>query len=118
MQEESVKNRLQLSIFSYYLKTQKLEDDKKIETLNNAIKVLTSHEIKLKEITIPSMSEKHKLHFAFCFASPLVISGKKRHSEIAKNIYKLMPALNFEKEYFKIKDSMESAKVKLRMTKR
>ena len=35
-----------------------------------------------------------------------------------KKIYKLMPSLNFEKEYFKIKDNMMSAKVKLRMTKR
>ena len=118
MHDEITKNRLQVSILQYYLKTQKLEDEQKIETVNNAIKVLTSHERKLREISQVSQSEKHKLHFAFLFASPLVISGKGRRGQAYKNVYKLMPPLNFQKEYCKIKESIENAKVKLRLTKR
>ena len=52
LKEEMLKTRLQLSILSFYLKRQKLEDDKKILTLNNSIEILKSHELKLNEISM------------------------------------------------------------------
>ena len=47
--------------------------------------------------------EKKQLHFAFLFASPLVLSST--------NKFILMEPLNYMKEFSKIKDSVAQAQV-------
>ena len=83
LKNEMLKNRVQLHVLSYYLKQQKLEEDMKAKNLNRAIKVIAEHEVKLMQMTQPNLLDKHHLHFAFCFASPLVISAEENSSRNA-----------------------------------
>ena len=68
----------------------------------------------VKEILERQSNEDKKLHFAFFFASPLVLSGGSQH----ESTYKLMPALNYNKEFSKIISSTNLAQVQLTLTKR
>lgn len=58
--------------------------------------------------------QKTKLHFAFLFACPLVLScGQVDHEK-----YKLIPKLNYEKEYSKIKQRLEVSQCEITICKR
>lgn len=54
---------------------------------------------------------KKELHFAFLFASPLVLQKQD-------NLYRFFPQLNHMKEFHKIRDSINAAQVQVNITKR
>jgi hypothetical protein len=66
------------------------------------------------EILERQINEDKKLHFAFFFASPLVLSGGTQ----SESTYKLMPALNYNKEFTKIISSLNAAQVSVTLAKR
>ena len=55
---------------------------------------------------------KKELHFAFMFASPILLLKKKNEKS------QPLALLNFNKEYVKIVDSIAAAQVQLNITKR
>ena len=71
--------------------------------------MLKSHERKLKFMISRFHKEDRVLHFAFFFASPLVLTSGSGGAN--GNRIKLMPQLNFTSEYEKIQQSINSAQV-------
>ena len=66
---------------------------------------------KVKQISQIYRVFKKELHFAFMFASPLVV--QKSNSG-----FKYFPQLNFTKEFVKIRESIAAAQVQMNITKR
>ena len=60
--------------------------------------------------------QQKQLHFAFLFACPLVLSCGGNSASEEK--FKIVPLLNYEKEYMKIKERLENAKCQIIITKR
>ena len=77
-------------------------------------RILHQHESKVMEILERQGNEAKKLHFAFFFASPLVLSGGTTN----ESTFKLMPAIDYNKEFTKIVNALSQAKVQLTLTKR
>ena len=92
---------------------QQLEDEKRVEK-KYVDRILHQHEQKVIEILEKQGNEKKKLHFAFFFASPLVLSCETSN----ESTYKLMPALDYNKEFDKILNSINQSKVQITLTKR
>ena len=70
-------------------------------------RILHQHESKVMEILERQGNEAKKLHFAFFFASPLVLSG----GTMNESTFKLMPAIDYNKEFIKIANALSQAKV-------
>ena len=64
--------------------------------------MLESHEKKVTKIMHMFKVFKKELHFAFMFASPLVVQKQDKG-------FKYFPQLNFNKEFIKIKESIGAA---------
>ena len=104
--QDVAKNKLQLNILSFFLKNYvNTNEDQKVDAINRQIEILQQHEHHVQTILNRFQNEQKKLHFAFLFASPLVLSSGGENGDKIK----LMPTLNYTKEFIKIKDSVHSA---------
>lgn len=74
LMDETLKNKAQIQILSLslnrYLNNQ---DRQKVNQINRQIRILEQHEAKVQEIMNMFAVFKKELHFAFLFASPLVV---------------------------------------------
>ena len=75
------------------------------------IDILKQHEDKLHSIQDMFRVIKKELHFAFLFASPLVMQKKDDN-------FRYFKPLNFSKEFVKIRESVSAAQVQINITKR
>ena len=98
---------------SFYLKSNVAKNVRKNQSVEAKRRKL---ERQVKHILDRFQKEDRKLHLAFLFASPLVLSSGSENQ--VEQRYKLMPQLNFTKEFIKIKESINSAQVQLTLTKR
>lgn len=102
---------------SYFLKTHVSQNEEsRVKILNKQIKKLNEHEIKVRRILDRFKKEDKKLHFAFFFACPLVLSYNSEES--TQPIYKLIPSLNYEKEFDTIVERLHASQSQLAITKR
>ena len=104
-------NKLQLAVMSYYLKNKVAKNEReKRGHFQSVERKRQQLEYQVKKILDRFRKEDKKLHLAFLFASPLVLSSGGE-STTNDHRYKLMPQLNFTKEFIKIKESINSAQV-------
>jgi hypothetical protein len=82
-------------------------EDEKCAQNKMLTRILHQHESKVMEILERQGNEAKKLHFAFFFASPLVLSG----GTMNESTFKLMPAIDYNKEFIKIVNALRQAKV-------
>ena len=74
LKDETVKNKTQIAILSLSLNRYLNNQDRlKIYQINKQIRILEQHESKVQEIMTMFQVIKKELHFAFLFASPIVI---------------------------------------------
>ena len=85
-----VKQKVQIEIMAHYLTNNVARsEEQRIDVLNKQIKRLNEHELQVRKILDRFKKEDKKLHFAFLFACPLVLSYNT--GESTKNIYKFIP---------------------------
>jgi hypothetical protein len=72
------------------------------------------HEKKVRLFMSNMLRQSKQLHFAFLFACPLVLSC----GPIEQEKYKLIPTLDYEKEFSAIKQRLEVAQCALTITRR
>ena len=71
---ETIKNKAQITVLSLALKRYMYKQDRqKARQINRIIRILEQHETKLEEINDMTRVFKKKIHFAFLFASPIVV---------------------------------------------
>ena len=90
-----------------------LENDLK-EHVNKQTDAINRHEMKVTQFMRNMIRQNKQLHFAFLFACPLVLSCGK----VEQEKYKLIPKLDYEKEYSKIKQRLEMSQCQIAITKR
>lgn len=115
---EMLKLQVHMNIVSLALK----KNQSKLKSLevefkdhyNEQTKQINRHERKVWQFMQNLAKQNKQLHFAFLFACPLVLTCGK----IEQEKYKLIPKLDYEKEYAKIKQRLEVSQCQITITKR
>ena len=100
---ETVKNKTKIMVLTIALNRYLNNQDRpKVNMINRQMRILEQHERKVQEIVDMFKVFKKELHFAFLFASPLVLL---KHN----NTYRFFQQLDQTKEFQKIKESINAA---------
>lgn len=74
LRDETVRNKTQVAVLTIALNRYLFNQDRvKVNQINRQIRILEQHERKVQEIVDMFKTFKKELHFAFLFASPLVL---------------------------------------------
>lgn len=91
------------------------ENQRTLKQLDQELKEHVNKQTDRINILISNLvKQKHKLHFAFLFACPLVLT----FGQVDQEKYKLIPKLNYEKEYANIKQRLEASQCEITIIKR